>query len=181
VDDLTAIAETICKSADPKTVVAKLAATEIDRGASLFTSYERSVMLTAVAKSQDRGGGSDDKVFSKFLQDPANLLYRRWALLHADRTELAKRDTLLDDTVAKVSAPGAAPAIAGPTAFAVRPGAGKTEADKLREAEIERQMRSGRWQTVEEAARYVDGLQTELERMARAKQQRSRPGTLERV
>jgi len=48
-DDLTAVADTICKSADPKTVVTKLAAAEVNAGASLFTSYERSVMLTAVA------------------------------------------------------------------------------------------------------------------------------------
>jgi hypothetical protein len=155
-DDLTGIAETICKRADAVTVT-KLAATEAERGASLFSSFERSAMLTAIAKANDRGGGSDDRVFSKLLQDPGNLLYRQWALLRADATELAKRNSLLDD-VAKTRAAGdgagGAAAIVGRTAFAAHPGAGKTEADKLRDAEIERQMRSGRWQSVEEAARY---------------------------
>jgi hypothetical protein len=64
---------------------------------------------------------------------------------------------------------------------AVLPVNNPTEADKLREAAIEQQMRLGRWQTVEEAARYVDGLQAELQRMARAKQQRARAGTMERI
>jgi hypothetical protein len=182
VDDLTAIADTLYKSADAKTI-SKLAATEVDRGASLFTSYERSVMVTAIAKAQDRGGGPDDRVFSKFLQSPENLLYRQWALLQPDVAEISKRDTLLDD-VAKVSSPGAAPALGGRTAFAVgRGSAGSkaTEADKEREAAIEQQMRLGRWRTVEEAARYIDGLEAELHRMAENKQRRARPGTLERV
>jgi hypothetical protein len=75
-------------------------------------------------------------------------------------------------------------ALGGREAFAVgrgSQGSKPTEADKVREAAIEQQMRLGRWKTVEDAARYVDGLQAELNRMARAKQQRSRPGTLDRV
>jgi hypothetical protein len=179
-DDLTAVADTLCKSADAKTI-SKLAAAEVNAGASLFSSFERASMLGAIAKVHGQGGGSDAQILSRFLQNPDNRLLLKWSLLHADTTALAKRDTLLDDTVAKVSSPGAAPAIGGRTAFAVRPGAAKTEADKQRDAEIERQMRSGRWQSVEEAARYVDGLDRELERMARAKQERARPGTLDRV
>jgi hypothetical protein len=125
-----------------------------------------------------------------FLQDPGNLLFRQWALLQPDVGALAKRDTLLDDVVAKTRAAGdgagGAAALGGQRVYprvtgAVLPVNKPTEADKEREAAIEQQMRLGRWQTVEEAARYVDGLQAEVERMARAKQQRARPGTLERV
>jgi hypothetical protein len=191
-DDLTTVADTLCKRADAKTI-SKLAAAEVERGGSIFTNYERSVMLTAVAKAQDRGGGSDDRAFSKFLQDPGNLLFRQWALLPANVAELRKRDSLLDDAVAKTRAAGdgagGARALGGDRVYprvtgAVLPVNRPTEADKEREAAIDQQMRLGRWQTVEEAARYVDGLQAELERMARAKQERARPGrpsTLERV
>jgi hypothetical protein len=184
-DDLTGIAETICKRADAITV-GKLAATEVERGASLFSSFERSAMLTAIAKAADRGGGSDNQKASRFLQDPANLLFRQWALLQPDVGALSKRDTLLDDVVAKTRAPGAAPALGGQRVYprgtgAVLPVNKPTEADKEREAAIEQQMRLGRWQTVEEAARYIDGLQAEVERMARVKQQRARPGSLERA
>jgi hypothetical protein len=170
----------------------KLATTEVDRGASLFSSFERSAMLTSLAKAADRGGGSDHQKASRFLQDPGNLLFRQWALLHADATELAKRDTLLDDVVAKTRAAGdgagGARALGGQTGgrtvLAVGTGSAgskATEADKEREAAIEQQMRLGRWQTVEEAARYIDGLQAELDRMARRKQTIARPGTMERI
>jgi hypothetical protein len=184
-NDLTNIASSICKRADAITVK-QLAAVEVEKGASLFTSFERSAMLTAVAKAADRGGGSDDQKTSRFLQDPANRLLLNWSLLHADTTALAKRDTLLDDTVDKVSSPGAAPALGGQRVYprvtgAVLPVNKPTEADKLREAAIEQQVRLGRWQTVEEAARYVDGLQAELDRMARRKQTLARPGTMDRI
>jgi hypothetical protein len=187
VDDLTAIAETICKSADPKTVVAKLAATEIDRGASLFTSYERSVMLTAVAKAQDRGGGPDDRVFSKFLQDPGNLLYRQWALLPADVAALRKRDSLLDALVAKTRAAGdgvGTRAAGGREAFAVgagERGATRTEADALRDRIIANKRAGAPFMSEAALSRYADDMLAELERAARGKQERARPGTLERV
>jgi hypothetical protein len=183
-DDLTGVVAKVCATADTITVN-KLAVAEVAEGASLFSSFERSAMLTAIAKVSDRGGGSDDQKASRFLQDPDNRLLLRWSLLHANPS-IAKRDTLFDDVVAKNRAPGAAPAIGGQRVYprltgAALPVNNPTEAEKLRYAEIKRQMQTGRWQSVEEAARYVDGLQAELDRMGRAKQQRARPGTLERV
>jgi hypothetical protein len=182
IDDLTDAVLSISKRVDPVTLN-KLAAYEIAQGSSRFSNFERASMIGAIAKAAG-GAGSDDQRFARFLQAPENTQLRRWALLHPDKAELAKRATLLDDSVTKVSSPGAAPAIGGREALAVgrgSQGSKPTEADKLREAAIEQQMRLGRWQTVEEAARYVDGLEAELQRMARGKQERARPGTLERA
>jgi hypothetical protein len=179
VDDLTGIADTVCKRADAITV-GKLAAAEVKAGVSLFTSYERSAMLTAIAKAQDRGGGSDDQKTSRFLQDPANLLYRQWALLRADATELAKRNNLLDD-VAKTRAAGdgagGSRALGGRVAFAVGAGSAgvkPTEADRLREQVIRDQKVARPWLTAAELEAYADSMVATV---------RSRPkaGTQDRI
>jgi hypothetical protein len=186
-DDLTGVVSNICKRADGITVT-KLATVEVEKGASLFSSYERSAMLTAIAKASDRGGGSDDRVFSRFLQDPGNLLFRQWALLPVDVAELRKRSTLFDDVIAKARAAGdgdlGTRAIGGREAFAV--GAGergdrRTEADALRERIIADKRAGAPFMTDEQLARYADGMLAELERAPRGKQERARPGTLERV
>jgi hypothetical protein len=183
-DDLTGIAETICKRADAVTIK-KLAMAEIGRGASLFSSFERSAMLTAVAKANDRGGGSDDQKTSRFLQDPANLLYRQWALLQADVGALAKRDTLLDDVVAKTRAAGdgagGAAAIGGQTGgrtvFEVGAGSASnkpTEADALREQVIRDQTAARPWLTSAELQAYADS-------MVAAVRSRPKAGTQDRI
>jgi hypothetical protein len=179
-DDLTEVADTICKSADPKTV-AKPAEAEVNRGTSVFTSYERSAMLTAVVKVHDGGGECSDRVFSKFLQDPGNLLFRQWALLQPDVEALAKRNTRLDDVVAKTRAAGdgagGAAAIGGREALAVgrgSQGARRTEADKLREQVIRDQRIARPWLTSAELEAYAD-------RMVAAVRSRPKEGTRERI
>jgi hypothetical protein len=185
-DDLTGIVAGVCKRADVVTV-SKLATVEVEKGASLFSSFERSAMLTAIAKAADRAGGSNDQKFSRFLQDPGNLLYRRWAMIRADATELAKRSTLLDD-VAKTRAAGdgdlGTRAIGGREAFAVGPGsqgARPNAASRMIEQIIREKRTAAPWMSEAELRAYAEAMNRELERAARSKQERSRPGTLERI
>jgi len=145
-------------------------------------------MLTAVAKAQDHGGGPDDRVSSKFLQDPANLLYRRWALLPPDLGELRKRDSLLDDEVTKTHATGdgalGARAIGGREAFAAgtgSQGARPNAASRMIEQIIREKRTAAPWMSDGELRAYAEAMSRELERAARGKQERTRPGTLERA
>jgi hypothetical protein len=186
-DDLTGVVSNICKRADGITVT-KLATFEVGQGGSRFSSFERASMIGAIAKAQDCGGGSDDQKFSRFLQDPGNMLLRQWAMLPADVAELSKRADLFDDVIAKARAAGdgvmGTRAIGGREAFAVgagERGAARTEADARREEIIANKRTAAPFMTEAQLGRYADDMLAELERVARGKQERARPGTLERA
>jgi hypothetical protein len=172
-DDLTGIADTICKRADAMTV-AKLAAFETAQGGSRFSNFERASMIGAIAKASDQRGGSDDQRFSRFLQDPGNLLYRRWALLPPDLGELRKRDSLLDDEVTKTRAAGddalGARAIGGREAFAAgtgSQGARPNAASRMIEQIIREKRTAAPWMSDGELRAYAEAMSRELERAAR--------------
>jgi hypothetical protein len=190
-DDLTNVVSTISKRADAVTVN-KLATFEVGQGGSRFSSFERATMVGAIAKAKDRGAGSDDQKFSRFLQDPDNTLLRQWALLPADLAELGKRSTLFDDVIGKARASGdgdlgtraLAGHTGGRTVLAVgagSAGAKPTESDALRDQIIREKRTAAPWMSDEQLGRYATGMLAELERAARGKQERSRPGTLERA
>lgn len=179
--DLTAAVREIVEKSDARTAT-KLAEAEIGRGASVLSSYERSAIVTAIAKAHDRGKAGDDQKAARFMA--ANNLFFKWAMLRADVAELAKRDTLLDDTFTKTVSLGAAPALGDREALAVgrgSQGAKPTEADRLRERIIADKMTAAPWMTAEQLGTYATGMLAELDRLARTKQNQTRPGTLERV
>jgi hypothetical protein len=176
--DLTGTVEALIYKGD-RTPIAKIAAAEVARGISVFSSFERSAMIGALAKRQGDAKLSDAQKISRFLQYPDNRELLKWSLLRADVELISKRASLLDDTLGKRDHVSLEPAmVGGREATAVnRPRA----ADAARQRIIDEKRTAAPFMTDEQLERYADGMQAELDRMARAKQERARPGTLERV